>query len=183
METPVLGGANAISNDLGGSNNTRRQTPDGSVKSPPNYRIRSGILAALVQQMVDLLAADIRTGRKRMTTATKTEDGVSIPNWFLRVLGIVMAVTTFAFLPWSIWVTTRSFVAGDIAENVRQNTAKIREIEQNSFSTAAQLQVFSATRFTAEHGETLRKSIESRMDKIDNRVIDLQRDLDRRFGK
>ena len=170
VSMPIHGGANAIVSDLGGSEPRRQARPE-SVKSPQNYRIRGGFLAAILRRIVGLFRDDCDLALRKVAGMLKKEDdaGISIPNWFLRVIGALMTIMTVAFIPWSIWVTTQVFAVAVLNSQVRTNTDELRTIADKANAASAQLQAFSR--------------YEAKLDLFDARLREFQRDFDRKFGR
>lgn len=118
---------------------------------------------------------------------TESGQGITVPKWFLMVATALVTVLSISFIPWSIWVTNAIIKNSERLERVNENTDRLDKLEDLTNHHAAQLQVMSATRFTADHGEAIKVVLETKIDRLaermDARVLSLQRDLDRRFPK
>lgn len=126
-----------------------------------------------------------------MTHEADSEDdsaspGIVLPKWFLVIGTGLFAVLSISFIPWSIWVTNAILQNTQMIERMHEHSQRIDQLENKTNEHAAQLQVISATRFTSDHGEAIKLILETKMDrlseKMDTKFNTLQRDFDRRFG-
>ena len=116
-----------------------------------------------------------------------SQSGITVPKWFLMVGTALVTVLSISFIPWSIWVTNAIIRNTQSLERVQENSERLEKLEESTSAHSAQLQVISATRFTADHGEAIKTLLEAKLDrlseKFDARMNALQRDLDRKFPK
>lgn len=105
-------------------------------------------------------------------------NGVALPSWFLWTVSVVGVIG----LPWVIWTTGAIFSIQYTRDIVMSNTARITDVDTALRNHDAQLQVIAATRFTSADGRTLVLGVESKIDRLGEKIEQLQRDFDRRFG-
>ena len=119
-------------------------------------------------------------------TEESQSPGIVVPKWFLMVGTGLFAILSLSFIPWSVWVTNAIIQNTQMIERMHEHSQRIDHLEKETNDHEAQLRVMSATRFTADHGEAIKLILETKMDrlseKMDAKFTALQRDFDRRFG-
>lgn len=116
--------------------------------------------------------------------------GILVPQWVLYAVSGAISLFGLGGVGWCSWVTVTLLEISGRDELVVSNGQRISALERSHESIFAQLQVLSATRFTAEQGRQLTQGLETRLDRLELKIDstnkdlgELRREFDRTFPK
>lgn len=121
---------------------------------------------------------------------SETENGITIPKWFLSIMGVVLTLVTVGGIPWAVWVTKTLIAIESTKAHIDASSTRISSLEKSREEHATQLQVVAATRFTSEQARLMLTGTDAKLDRLESKLdasnrdlTDLRREFDRTFGK